>query len=89
MPDLMLFVPGELVKEVHQKLEDIRTTVYDAEIALSGLPDAGLPFDVLARLEAADAALHAITGPIKAASRRAHAARRVAALQSEIESTYH
>ena len=85
MSDLILFVPGEAVTAVHLKLQDIRGAVYAAEVALSGMPDDALPFDALARLEAAEDAVHAITGPIKSASKRAHAARDLAALQSILE----
>lgn len=77
MSDLMLYVPGPLVSEVHSQLAKLQTSIREAELSLSGsgLADAELPRNCLERLQALEDSVHAITGPIKVASRRAHAAR--------------
>lgn len=78
MPDLILFIPGPEVKAVHGKLLELAATLREGALALSGVPDDGLPRNCLQRLEALEDASHALTGPIKAAGRRAHAARELA-----------
>lgn len=77
MSDLTLYIPGPLVSEVYSQLGKLQASIREAELALSGsgLADTALPHNCLERLQSLEDSVHAITGPIKTASRRAHAAR--------------